>query len=191
MSIEISGQGTEMGSLEDKTKGQSPVTLAYLANRHTLSSFLHLFFRSQEDVEDFMQESFVRAYAAEHRTKVDSPVGYLFRTARNLMLNESAKQKGRRTDNVADLDDLAVLYEEQIAGPSDPETAAMFTEELESIRDMVDGFPPRVREVFVLRKIFEMKQKEIAVELGISESTVEKHIARGLKLMKQARNSRK
>lgn len=176
--------------LEVKAKDQSPVTLAYLANRRSLSSFLRLFFRSREDVEDFMQESFVRAYAAERSTKVDSPVGYLFRTARNLMLNDNAKRTGRRTDSVADLDELAVLYEEQVAGPTDPERAAMFTEELESIRDMVDGFPPRVREVFVLRKIFEMKQQEIAVELGISESTVEKHIARGLLLTKQARNNK-
>ena len=167
---------------------QSPVTLAYLANRHSLSSFLRLFFRSREDVEDFMQESFVRAYAAEHTTKVDSPVGYLFKTARNLMLNHSAKQTGRRTDNVGDLDELAVLYEEHISGPVDPEREAMFTEELEAVRDMVEEFPPRVREVFVLRKIFEMKQQEIAAELGISESTVEKHIARGLLLTKQARS---
>lgn len=39
---------------------------------------------------------------------------------------------------------------------------------------------PRVRDAFVLRKVHGYRQKEIAKQLGISESTVEKHIARGM-----------
>ena len=73
-------------------------------------------------------------------------------------------------------------------GPPNPEKLAMLAEDVDTLRGIVEGFPPRVREVFVLRKVFEMKQQEIAGQLGISESTVEKHIARGLLLLKQARN---
>ncbi len=46
--------------------------------------------------------------------------------------------------------------------------------------------PTQCRRVFVLKKIYGLSQEEIAAELGIAQSTVEKHIAKGLLLCREA-----
>jgi RNA polymerase sigma factor (sigma-70 family) len=42
--------------------------------------------------------------------------------------------------------------------------------------------PDRCREIFILRKLKQVPQKEIASRLGISERTVESQVTRGMKL---------
>jgi len=49
----------------------------------------------------------------------------------------------------------------------------------------VNGLPPKCRDVFVLRMIDGLSQREIAERLGIAVSTVEKHLARGLQQCRQ------
>ena len=46
--------------------------------------------------------------------------------------------------------------------------------------DSINQLSPRVQEVYILRKVHGLKQKEIALQLGIAESTVEKHISKWL-----------
>jgi DNA-directed RNA polymerase specialized sigma24 family protein len=50
---------------------------------------------------------------------------------------------------------------------------------------MTPGLRParRCRRAITLRKIYGWSQKEIAVEMSLSENTVEKHIAKGLGLL--------
>lgn len=106
-----------------------------------------------------MQETFLKVFEAERGTNISNPKAFLFKTARNLALNELAKRRNRRTDSVEDLEGLARAW------------------------GAIQELSPRVREVFVLHKVHGLKQREIARRLGISESTVEKHIAKGLAAM--------
>lgn len=141
-----------------------------------------------------MQEAFLKAYEAEHTTEIKEPRAFLFRTAKNLALNEQDKRRTRRTDAVADFEALTVLLDVHADNSGDPEAQALVRERLAEARGAIDQLSPRVREVFVLRKVYGLKQREIAERLGIAESTVEKHIARGLTEMsrlKQMLKSRK
>ncbi|MGH8200295.1 MAG: RNA polymerase sigma factor [Steroidobacteraceae bacterium] len=44
----------------------------------------------------------------------------------------------------------------------------------------MDSLPPLCRRVFVLRKVYQLSHAEIAQVLGVSHSTIEKHVAKGL-----------
>ena len=127
-----------------------------------------------------MQETFLKVFEAERRTNISNPKAFLFKTARNLALNELAKRRGRRTDTVEDLEKLAVSTDEWPELDSLPEAHVAMQEQLALAWGAIQELSPRVREVFVLRKVHGLKQREIALRLGISESTVEKHIAKGL-----------
>jgi RNA polymerase sigma-70 factor (ECF subfamily) len=48
---------------------------------------------------------------------------------------------------------------------------------------MIARLPGRVRDVFTLRRVYGLSQREVAEKLAIAESTVEKHMARGFLLM--------
>ena len=49
------------------------------------------------------------------------------------------------------------------------------------LADLIAGMPEQARQAFVLRRIHALPQREIARRMGISENTVEKHIARGIR----------
>ncbi len=127
-----------------------------------------------------MQETFLKVFEAERRTNISNPRAFLFKTARNLALNELAKRRGRQTDTMEDLEKLAVSTDEWPELDSLPEAHVAMQEQLALAWGAIQELSPRVREVFVLRKVHGLKQREIALRLGISESTVEKHIAKGL-----------
>ena len=177
-----------------RRRDPSPIESAYRSNTGSLKRFLRRFFASNADVEDIMQEAFLKAYEAEHTTEIKEPRAFLFRTAKNLALNEQDKRRTRRTDTVADFEAMAVLLDIHADSGDDPEARALVQERLTQARSAIDQLSPRVREVFILRKVYGLKQREIADRLGIAQSTVEKHIARGLTEMsklKQALKSRK
>ena len=158
----------------------TPVDRAFRENIGSLTRFLRQFFDSPADVEDVLQETFLKVFEAEHTTIISSPKAFLFKTAKNLSLNELSKRRTRKTDAVADIDLLSVLISERNGYDSQPELETAVEKRLAMAWELVDQLSPRVREVFILRKVHGLKQREIAERLGIAESTVEKHIAKGL-----------
>lgn len=174
-----------------RSRGLTPIESAYRSNTGSLKRFLRRFFACTADVEDIMQEAFLKAYEAEHVTEIKQPRAFLFKTAKNLALNEQAKRRNRRTDAVADLEALTVLFDVHADSRDEPETQALIQEQLVLAQSAIDELTPRVREVFELRKVYGLKQREIAERLGISQSTVEKHIAKGLTDMTRLKNELK
>ncbi|WP_162915354.1 RNA polymerase sigma-70 factor [Paraflavitalea soli] len=61
------------------------------------------------------------------------------------------------------------------------------TRELERrLHEEIQKLPPQCRHVFTMRRELELSNKEIALQLNISENTVEQHMRRALRLLKQA-----
>lgn len=126
-----------------------------------------------------MQEAYVRVCQVEEQSGIRSPRSYLFRTVRNLALDHVKRAESRLTDSVADDDpassrDAARLVDETFEAVASNEEFALFC-------DAVRHLPVQCRRAFVLKKVYGYTQREIAEELGISDSTVEKHIALGMK----------
>ena len=163
-----------------KDISSTPVERAFRENLGSLTRFLRQFFATPADVEDMLQETFLKVFEAEHTTTISTPRAFLFKTAKNLALNELSKRRTRRTDAVADVDVLAVLMSERASHETAPEFQVAIEERLNMAWDSINQLSPRVQEVYILRKVHGLKQKEIALQLGIAESTVEKHISKGL-----------
>jgi DNA-directed RNA polymerase specialized sigma24 family protein len=75
----------------------STILEAYLENEKALKRFLRRFIRSREGADDLAQEAFLRAFAAETGRPIQAPKAFLFKVARNLALNELAKQSSAAT----------------------------------------------------------------------------------------------
>jgi RNA polymerase sigma factor (sigma-70 family) len=140
-----------------------------------LHRYLRRFTSGAEDIEDLVQETYVRIYAIEDRDAVDSPRALLFRIAHNLAIERSRRQVARATDSVGDFDALNVDTSE---APPDEQIDAR--RRFQSFCAAVDRLPPLCRRVFVLRKVYKLSHTEIAEVLGVSHSTIEKHVAKGL-----------
>jgi RNA polymerase sigma factor (sigma-70 family) len=144
-------------------------------HRAALYRYLRKFTSGAEDIEDLVQETYVRVYALSCTQAVESPRALLFRIAHNTAVERARRQKGQATDNVADLERLTVYSSD---APAEEQIDAR--RGFESFCAAVDRLPPLCRRVFVLRKVYRLSHDEIAEVLGVSHSTIEKHVAKGL-----------
>jgi RNA polymerase sigma-70 factor (ECF subfamily) len=157
----------------------SAIFREFQANKAALRSYLSRYFRRAQDLDDLLHEVFLRAYAAEAQRPILMPKAYLFRTAKHLALNELARGRTAQTGAMEDFDNPDVLG-------SDMQPSV--EQEVEGRRRLalfgraVAALPEQCRKVLVLKKVEGLSQQEIARRLGIAESTVEKHLAKGLLL---------
>ncbi len=178
-------QGDAGESMGDKRKMTSDMDSVYRAQSGSLTRFLRRFLDSSVDVEDVLQETFLKTFEAERKVHIRAPVPFLFKTARNLALNAISMRKRRKTDMIADVDEVPFLYDVDLISGLDPESHHAVRDQLSIAQDALDQLTPRVREVFILRKVYGLTHKEIGTKLGIKVSTVEKHVAAGIFQLKQ------
>lgn len=130
-----------------------------------------------KEVEDIVQETYVRLCQIKTPESIAKPKSFLYRTAKNLALDHIKRAETRLVDEMPD-DASAIEPGEDIdttfqAVASQKE----FSQFCEAVRDL----PVQCQKVFVLKKVYGYSQKEIAKKMQLSESTVEKHIALGIK----------
>lgn len=130
--------------------------------------------RSDQDAEDLLHSAWLRlfAYRAEH--EVHEPAGFLVRTAANLAVDRYRQGKRLAREPVealeGSLEDAAPLQDEVLAA----------RQRLGRVQAGLERLPPRTREIFVMHKVDGMKLREIAAQLGITQSAVEKHVAKAV-----------
>jgi RNA polymerase sigma factor (sigma-70 family) len=133
------------------------------------------------EVDDVIQETYSRLLLAEGVNHIRNPRAYAFQTAASVMLDHMRRLKVVPITAVANIEHLQAASDL----PS-PERQVIDREELYRLADAIAGLPDKVREVFRLRRIEGLSQREVAERIGISENTVEKHMSRGLLLLLQA-----
>ena len=144
-----------------------------------------------DEVEDIVQEAYVRLCQVEAKEEIRHPKSYLFRVVRNLALDYVKRADHRLNTQIESDDELLEEAEGTWSDATFVEAASM--EEFGQFCDAVRALPIQCRRVFILKKVYNYSQKEIAKELGISQSTVEKHVALGIRrcfeFMNQTRTS--
>ena len=147
-------------------------------HRRFLAQYLRARGVQTDDLADLMQETFERFH--RHAARVDPARArpLLTTIARNLVIDRVRHQRVSATDPEVDVAEL-------MAPVPSPEQALYSTRELEMLNQAIEQLPGQCRRVFVMRKIHQMSQKAIAEKLGISVSTVEKHVAAGMRMCKQ------
>lgn len=130
------------------------------------------------DVDDIIQETYSRLMTAESVQHVHDARSYTFQVAGSVVIDHLRRMKVVSIASVPDFDYLEVVSDE----PS-PERQVIDRDELHRLAGMIARLPGRIREVFTLRRVYGLSQREVAEKMGIAESTVEKHMARGFLLM--------
>jgi len=151
------------------------ITKAFLDSRDLLSAIVNKIVRNPSHVEDILQETYIRTYAASQEKEISSAKSYLSRTARNVALNHIALAGIKLSDSLEDTDNSALLLNE-ICLEQQAEEEQRFVHFCRAVRKL----PPQRRRVFVLKKVYGLSHKEIAARLGITRKTIEKHIAKGI-----------
>ncbi len=133
-----------------------------------------------KEVEDIVQETYVRICQIEKNGRdLKEPRAFLFRTARNLALDYLKRSETRLTISLDEAPDHGLPEQGEYVDQTFEQVAS--AEEFALFCEAVRELPVQCRRVFVLKKVYGYPQREISRQLGISENTVEKHIATGIK----------
>ena len=131
-----------------------------------------------KEVEDIVQEAYVRACQADQESLIKSPRSFLFKTVKNLALDHVKRAETRLSDSY---DEDMPEIEGQSAYGTDPLEEAVSHEEFSLFCEAVRLLPAQCRRAFVLKKVYGYSRREIAEHMGVSENTVQTQIARGMK----------
>ncbi|NYT80843.1 sigma-70 family RNA polymerase sigma factor [Alcaligenaceae bacterium] len=138
-----------------------------------LRSWLYKKLGNAFDAADLAHDTYLRILAAGNPPEPEHSRRYLARVANGLVIDLYR----RRRVEAAYLQTLSLLPEAE--APSE-ETRALALEALMEIDAVLHGLPDKARRALLLCKIDGMNYRDIAEQLNVSVSSVEKYIARGL-----------
>lgn len=134
---------------------------------------------SQEDSDDLIQEAYCKiAGVDDAMAHIERPSAFFFQTVRNLFRNQIHRNGIVRIESGLDYDVLVATDDT----PS-PERIAGDRREYARIMDLIGRLPTRCRQIFEMRKIDGLSQREIAERLNITENVVENEGARGIRMV--------
>jgi RNA polymerase sigma-70 factor (ECF subfamily) len=142
----------------------------------SLRAYLHGTFPSVGDVDDVVQESYLRVWKTRAGHPIHSAKAFLFTVAKRIALNIVRKKGNAPFVPLGDLSALRVLEDKPNAAD-----ALCEQEKIDLLADAVMTLPARCREIIILHKLQALPQKEVAARLGLAEKTVESQTRIGVK----------
>lgn len=130
------------------------------------------------EVDDIVQETYTRLSTIESVSGIRDPKTYFFQTAHSIIVNHVRRSRIVPILAVGHLEPFEMAAEQ-----ADPETQVADHQELQRLAEAIAKLPGKIRDVFILRRVHDLTQRQVAQRLGLSENTVEKHMSKGFTLM--------
>lgn len=148
----------------------------YLEQAKAVRGFIYFKCGQMDLAEDLVQDAFIKLWDNCKKVDISNVKNYLFTIANNLFLNKIKHQ--------------SVIYKHQnshkvLNYAETPEFLLIEKEFQKKLDQAINSLTEKQREVFLLSRIEKKKYKEIAITLGISIKTVEKHMHNALLALRQ------
>lgn len=169
MSVDYSQQQTP-----DAIYGQTAVDL----RRYVRSQLRNIRRGNGIEADDVVQEAFLRVWSTDHPEKIKNTKGYLFRTAKNLIIDIGRRRAVRPVDTNVNAEEI--LAQGITSVKLTPERFISAKQDLDIVIKTIEQLPQNCRRAFCLQRESGITYAKVARELGMSESMVQKHMARAL-----------
>jgi RNA polymerase sigma factor (sigma-70 family) len=143
-----------------------------------LLNFLSRQVNDRETAADLAQEAYLRVLGAQASGQAILDMrALLYRTARNLVIDQYRRDEHRRHEDLDTLDeaDLPMAPAHQ-----QPEAILSCEQLARTLVRAIESLPPRCMQAFVLSRFDGLSHQEVAEHMGISKNMVAQHVARGL-----------
>lgn len=159
------------------TERDSDITATVVRERTRLVNFIRRRIRDPNDAEDILQDvfhEFVQAYRLP--APIEQASAWLFRAARNRIVDRFRKKKEEPLADLSEHDDeagseyrLDLNLPAHDAGPEAQYARAVL---LKALQDALDELPPNQRDVFIAHELEGLSFKDIAAESGVALNTL-------------------
>jgi RNA polymerase sigma factor (sigma-70 family) len=133
------------------------------------------------EAEDLTQEVLLRVVRMAGIERVERAESFVFKIAINLLRDRRRRVVRAGNPGFVPLEDaLASELESELVEDLSPERVILSRDTLAEVLRTLDELGERTRNIFILFRLENMKQKDIAALYGIAQSTVEKHVMRAV-----------
>lgn len=139
-----------------------------------LIRFLTRLLGCEDAAQDVAQDTYLRFHAYREPETIHHPRAYLFKIARNLALDQIARERTARNSIQRE------TGEDTLPESFRPDAVVETQQRWRIIAAALNELPRACREAFVMNKLRGMTHGQIAVRLGVSKSMVEKHLMRAM-----------
>jgi RNA polymerase sigma-70 factor (ECF subfamily) len=136
------------------------------------------------DADDILQEAYARIWVLDCEG-IANPRAYFLTIIRNLVAEQARRAKIVPMVRMGEIESLNIISEEP-----GPERHASAGAELDLVRKALEALPPQSRRAFELRKLEGLTVRQVAERLEVTESAVEKLLARALAKILDAMSER-
>ncbi len=138
--------------------------------------------RDRAEAEDLTQDVFIRLTRHPDKPGEDGAEAYVFMIASNLLKDRGRYKISRKSGAHRSLTDLTenITVPDNLIEERTPERVYAARETLHEVVDALKELGDRTREIFILSRLENMHQRDIAALHGISVSAVEKHMMRAM-----------
>jgi RNA polymerase sigma-70 factor (family 1) len=171
----------DLQNLVKKLKASDHDAFKMIFDRFQQHIFHFLYFKTKDEAlaEDMLQEVFLKCWNARHNLdETRSLRNYLYTIADNLVLNHI--RHGKVMERHRD--------ESQASETSNLDNPQFILEEKEwhvRLRKAIDDLPEKPRIVFLMSRMEDLSYQEIADRLTLSVKTVESHMTKALKILRE------
>lgn len=140
---------------------------------------------NRDDAEEVLQDAFIHFDRASAVRQIDNPDAYLMRTALNLAVDRMRQNlvRSRRDGKWFEAQSIERRGLEFVAPEPAPDNALIGKDEVARMGRVLGELSPTVRTAFILHKIRGLSHDETAKTMGLSKSTIEKHIMKAMKFL--------
>jgi RNA polymerase sigma-70 factor (ECF subfamily) len=131
--------------------------------------------------EDLTQDVLLKVVRACERGQIGKADSYVFKVAINLLRDR--RRQALRAGPALFLpieEDIDGQLESQLVEAISPERVLLSEESLADVLRSLEELGELTRKIFILFRLENMKQKDIAALYGIGQSTVEKHVVKAV-----------
>lgn len=139
--------------------------------RDSLKKYIAPRLNNKSDVDDIIQDTFIRYHSYKSTMTIESPIGYLLRIASNLI-----HDRGRRKSLLSNSIDISSVSEDLLQAAPRQEDARLLSDLQAAYDAALAELPPRRLEVFQLRRHRNMPTPQVAEALSITPRMVQKHM---------------
>ncbi|WP_175102885.1 RNA polymerase sigma factor [Pararobbsia alpina] len=143
---------------------------------HELVDYVRRRFGDQTFAHDVVQDVCVQLLRRPPGEAMDTPLAFLRHLSIHRAIDRWRADERHAAYVLEEEQDVAGLHADLIG----EERLLSYKQTVRELEKVIQGLPTRCREVFVLHKIHEMTQDEVAAHLNISRNMVAKHLSRAM-----------